>query len=204
MLAGSGSVNGPVVVAPAGNLGAGDAGGLGTFTINNNLALHGNTTLRISNNGGFPAQDIVNVSGNTTYGGVLTVTNITSDATVLTNGDAFQLFNVTGTPSGNFTGIVGTPAPGLAYSFAPASGILSVIIGVNTTPTNITAKVKGGNLELSWPADHIGWRLQVQTNSLAGGLNTNWVDVPNAAAMSSVTNAINARNGAVFYRMVYP
>ena len=64
--------------------------------------------------------------------------------------------------------------------------------------------VNGGSLELSWPADHIGWRLQCQSNSLATGLYTNWVDVPNTATVSSVTNAINAANGAVFYRMVYP
>jgi hypothetical protein len=30
---------------------------------------------------------------------------------------------------------------------------------VNTTPTNIVFAVSGTNLNLSWPTDHIGWRL---------------------------------------------
>ena len=83
---------------------------------------------------------------------------------------------------------------------------LKVSVGnnVNTNPTNITSVVNGTNLELSWPADHIGWRLQVQTNSLSIGLGTNWVDVPNTGTVSSYTNVVNPANGSVFYRMVYP
>lgn len=83
---------------------------------------------------------------------------------------------------------------------------LNVSVGnnVNTNPTNMTSVVNGSNLELSWPADHIGWRLQAQTNSLSAGLGTNWVDVPNTSTVNSYTNVINAANGSVFYRMVYP
>ncbi len=76
--------------------------------------------------------------------------------------------------------------------------------GVNTNPTNITSIVNGTNLELSWPADHIGWRLQVQTNSLSTGLGNNWVDVPNTGTVNSYTNVVSPANGSVFYRMVYP
>ena len=64
--------------------------------------------------------------------------------------------------------------------------------------------VSGGDLILQWPADHTGWTLQVQTNSLNVGLNTNWSSVAGSALVNSVTNAINPENGAVFYRMVYP
>jgi hypothetical protein len=83
---------------------------------------------------------------------------------------------------------------------------LTVAVGnnVNTSPTNITTSVSGKTLTLSWPADHIGWRLQTQTNSLSTGLGTNWVDVPNTSTVNSCTNAINTANGSVFYRMVYP
>lgn len=75
---------------------------------------------------------------------------------------------------------------------------------VNTTPTNLLAVVNGGNLELTWPSDHIGWRLQVQTNSLSTGIASNWVDVAGSTTVNSVTNTINPANGSVFYRMVYP
>jgi hypothetical protein len=56
---------------------------------------------------------------------------------------------------------------------------------------------------LSWPADHIGWRLQVQTNSLSVGITTNWFDL----AGTSTTNSVNitiSTNGTVFYRLIYP
>ena len=95
-------------------------------------------------------------------------------------------------------GLVGLIAG--AVVVAPAGTIATV----NTNPANIVAVVNGNNLELSWPADHTGWRLEVQTNSLTTGLYTNWVNVPGTAALHAVTNAINAANGAVFYRMVYP
>jgi hypothetical protein len=76
---------------------------------------------------------------------------------------------------------------------------------VNTNPTNITFTVSSGNqLILSWPADHIGWHLQVQTNSLSTGLGTNWVTIPGTDAAGSYTNTINPVSGAVFYRQVYP
>ena len=44
------------------------------------------------------------------------------------------------------------------------------VVGVATNPTNITSTVSGNVLSLTWPADHIGWHLQVQTNSLTAGL----------------------------------
>ena len=64
--------------------------------------------------------------------------------------------------------------------------------------------VNAGKLELSWPADHIGWRLQAQTNSLTTGLGTNWAAIPGTAAVNHYTNTIDASKPAVFYHMVYP
>ena len=55
---------------------------------------------------------------------------------------------------------------------------------------------------LSWPADHIGWRLQAQTN--AYGLGTNWLDVPNSSASGQMTFPLDPSAGCVFYRLVYP
>ena len=108
----------------------------------------------------------------------LTVTNTTSDATPLTTSDTFQLFNVSGSKSGNFAGIAGSPGTGLAYSFNPASGVLSIITQtIANNPTNITFSVSGNTLTLSWPSDHLGWILQSQTNSINAGLSANWFDV---------------------------
>ena len=81
---------------------------------------------------------------------------------------------------------------------------LSIAPSVNTAPTNITTVVSGNLLTLSWPADHTGWRLQVQTNSLSTGLHTNWVDVAGSTTVNSVNATLDPANGTVFYRMVYP
>jgi hypothetical protein len=78
------------------------------------------------------------------------------------------------------------------------------VVGVATNPTNITTAISGNVLTLSWPADHIGWRLQVQTNSLTTGLGLGWTDVAGSASVNSVNVTISPANGAVFYRMVYP
>jgi autotransporter-associated beta strand protein len=180
-LAGIGSLNGAIVVAPTGNLGAGDAAAVGTLTINSNLTLSGNATLRINKTSGSPVQDNVTISGNIIYGGILTVTNITSDATPLTTSDTFQLFSVAGLTNGNFTSIVGSPGAGLGYSFNPTNGVLSIvsnavvsapIAGFSGTPTNIFVTQS------------------VVFTDLSTGSITNWIW--NFGNGSSVTNTSNA------------
>ena len=89
-------------------------------------------------------------------------------------------------------------------TFITGSGSLLVVPPVNTARTNLIASVSGNTLTLSWPTDHTGWRLQVQTNSLATGLSSGWTDVPGTAAANSYNASINPANGTVFYRMVYP
>jgi polygalacturonase len=71
-------------------------------------------------------------------------------------------------------------------------------------PTNITAQVVGNQLQLSWPQDHLGWLLEIQTNDLSAGLNTNWVAVPNSTNVMATNIVINPANGSVFLRLVYP
>lgn len=202
-LAGVGGVSGPLVVGPAGNLEAGDAGGIGYFTLESTpLTLHGNTTLRISKTGGSITYDQISGASSTTFGGVLTVTNITSDATPLAAGDTFQLFGSGGT--GNFTSIVGSPGTNLAYQFTPATGVLSVV--VNTVPNNpypIGFSVSGNTLKLAWPNDP-GWILQSQTNSAGVGLGANWVDVAGSSSVTNSSITINPANPTVFFRLRHP
>lgn len=75
---------------------------------------------------------------------------------------------------------------------------------VNATPTNIVFTVTGNQLTLSWPADHTGWRLQAQTNSLNVGITTNWANVNGSSTTNQIVVPINLTNGSVFYRLVYP
>jgi hypothetical protein len=79
-------------------------------------------------------------------------------------------------------------------------GVSAPAVALN--PTNITTVVSGNALTLSWPADHRGWRLQVQTNQ--SGMGTNWVTLPGTDLVTSTNLPINPANHAVFYRLIYP
>jgi len=71
-------------------------------------------------------------------------------------------------------------------------------------PSNIVMQVVGNQLQLSWPQDHLGWRLQIQTNNLANGLGTNWVTVPNSTNVLGTNILISPSNNSVFLRLIYP
>ena len=80
----------------------------------------------------------------------------------------------------------------------------NLVPSINLAPTNIVFSVMNNQLTLAWPADHTGWRLQAQTNSLAAGLGTNWADVTGSTTTNRVIIPINPTNGIVFYRVVSP
>ena len=67
--------------------------------------------------------------------------------------------------------------------------------------TNIVSQVNGDTLQLTWPQDHLGWRLQVQTNSLT---DNNWVDVPDSASVTTENLTLDPANGSVYFRLIYP
>jgi cellulose 1,4-beta-cellobiosidase len=71
---------------------------------------------------------------------------------------------------------------------------------VATTLTQCAASLNSGQSQLSWPADHTGWRLQAQTNLLG----TNWVTVANSSGTNQMLIPISPTNGGVFIRLVYP
>ena len=71
-------------------------------------------------------------------------------------------------------------------------------------PTNITVRTSSGQVQLSWPQDHLGWRLQMQTNAPGSGLGTNWVTVSNSTNITSTNIIFNTAYGSVFFRLIYP
>jgi autotransporter-associated beta strand protein len=89
-------------------------------------------------------------------------------------------------------------------SYISGLGSLRVAAPVATNPTNIVAVVDGSNLNLSWPADHIGWRLETQTNALSVGLSTNWSVWPGSDTTNAISVPISPANPTVFFRLVYP
>jgi len=199
-LAGNGTLGGSTTIQSGGTLTPGN-NGIGRLTVNNNVTLQTGGTTRLELNKAANTNDVLQISGTLTYGGTLTVTNLTG---TLVLGDSFKLFN-----AANFTGSFAATnlpslSPDLAWQFNPISGTLTVVSAIATNPINLTWFASGNNLTLSWPADHTGWRLQVQTNSLATGLNTNWFDVPGATTNNSITLPVDSNYGSMFYRLIFP
>jgi autotransporter-associated beta strand protein len=192
---GSGTIPGTVTARTGGGVAPGD-NGIGTMTINNALTLESGSSNVFEVNKTAGTHDQVNVTA-VTYGGTLYATNVSGS---LTPGDSFAIFSA-GSETGNFTTIAGSPGAGLAWGFNPTNGVLSVVSGVATNPTNITVSVSSGNLNLSWPADHLGWTLQ--TNSVGLTATNMWFAYPGSASLTSVAIPIDTTRTNVFYRLTY-
>jgi len=74
---------------------------------------------------------------------------------------------------------------------------------VSLFPPPLTFSNSGNQLQLGWPVDHLGWTLEVQTNSLNTGLGTNWVPVTNSTSTNQMTIQLNPAAGNTFFRLVY-
>jgi len=202
-LAGSGSVAGSVVVNTNGAIGGGPAASIGTFTIGGDLTLNsgGNAFIRV-NKSLAQSNDVVSVTGALSHtalgtnGGTVTVTNI--GGTAIAAGDTFKIFNkaMTGGASLNISGAGLTWTNNLAVDGSISAG--PAVSTVATNPTNMTFSVSGGNLTISWPADHQGWYLQMNTNSLS---SNSWTDVANSNTGTNSVIPIDQTKRNVFFRM---
>ena len=136
-----------------------------------------------SNTSLVPANNIV-------FGGSGTARNVT----------VTPLAGQSGTTAITVTVVNGTDATSTAFT-------LNVTNSIATNPTNISYALGSGNLTLSWPSDHTGWRLLVQTNNLGGGISVNtndWTTVANSQQTNQVVLPVNPTLPAAFYRLVYP
>jgi len=208
MLGGTGAIGGAISVQAGGTLAPGIAARgaltntIGTLTAGSAAAVSGAVTMKI-NRDVLPNSDKFVAPGITVNSGAaLTVNNLS--ATSFAAGDTFTLFS---SPiSGAFSSVTLPALLGTNLFWTnnlAVNGTIAVVaaVTVNPNPAPITFSVSGGILTLSWPPDHTGWTLQVQTNSLAVGLGANWVAVPGSTATNTVSVPINTSTGAVFYRL---
>ena len=203
-LGGNGTIAGPVVVESGGNLAPGAS--IGVLTVNSNLTLNGTFTAELNSSAATNCDRVIGLN-DVLYGGALAVTNI---GPALTASDTFQLFSAT-TYAGAFASITpATPGAGLTWNTntLTADGTLRIAAiggGPATNPTNIVSSVGGGNLTLSWPAGHLGWTLQTQTNTRSVGLvpATNaWFNVAGSASVTNIVIPVGTANPTVFYRLM--
>lgn len=193
VLGGSGLVAGQVTISPGGTLNPGV--GLGTFTVGG-LTLLGGVTIEI-NKSQIPSNDLCVVNGVLTNGGtgVIMITNL---GPALAAGDKFKLFSKA-VINGSALAISPAPGPNLAWNNRlVVDGTVQV---VSTLPANLNVTVGAQNLlALSWPVDHIGWRLQVQTNNLT---LPNWTDVAGSTSTNQMFLPIDPDVNA-FFRLMPP
>ena len=160
------------------------------------------------------------------FDGVNPSFNITNGTLTLSGTTSFQVNN-TGSPlvvsnylliatnAGSVSSVAGAVPLSVTVNGGGTAGINSLVISnhllylvvassVNLSRTNLAFTVSGGGttLNLSWPADHLGWTLQ--TNSL-GLANTNdWFPYPGSTSLTNVIIPIDPRQPAVFYRLMHP
>jgi hypothetical protein len=142
----------------------------------------------------------LNVGGTNWVAGVFPLISYTGSIA----GDGYGALNLVSLPvgvGGYLSNDVANLAVDMVVTNAPA------VVTVNTNPVPMAFTVQGNSLNLAWPPDHRGWRLEAQTNSLGNGLNaaTNaWFTVSGSTGVTNESFTIDHTTGTVFYRLAYP
>jgi autotransporter-associated beta strand protein len=198
-LAGFGTIRGNVLADVGSTVNVGLP--TGVLTVTTNVELAGAVNLNINQTNTPNSSELAAQHFAIDPTATLTVTNTGS---ALTGNEVFQLFSqpVSGFASVTLPTLTSPLSWTNRLSIDGTIAVLGTI--VNTNPTPLTTVVSGNALTLGWPTDHIGWQLQVQTNSLSNGIGTNWVNVTGSLTTNQVSVLVNPANSAVFYRLVYP
>ena len=210
VLGGSGAINAAATVQAGGAILGGDANYSNTLAINGALNLgDGSSAVTYSS---FKIAAGGNVSATAlAVSGINIVNLLDASLAVGTN----TLFTYGGGSVGGDNGFAGfqlgtVPSGVTAQLLDTGSAVQLAVTATATVATNaptLARSVSDGNLNLSWPSDHIGWRLLEQTNHLPAGisLNTNdWSTVAGSAGTNQVSIPIDTTMPTEFYRMVYP
>ena len=155
----------------------------------------------------------------------LTAASITIDPTAtllvtnrgpsLANGTKFTLFSTpVAFPAGSITLPITDPTGTTNYVWTTnltVDGSITLVSGgvnpIASNPTNMVFGLTNNVLTIQWPADHTGWLLQVQTNSLNAGLNpltNSWFTIPGTSSVDTTNITVNPTNPTVFFRLVSP
>jgi hypothetical protein len=104
-----------------------------------------------------------------------------------TDSNSVRSLSGKGTPDSSDDSGSSISHPGLSAALQPILGILTITLSQNT-------------LKLDWPADHIGWTLQIQTNPG----NSQWLPVLGSSETNHLTLALDRVNACVLFRLVAP
>jgi hypothetical protein len=73
-------------------------------------------------------------------------------------------------------------------------------VSLSQLPVNFS--ITNNGVQFSWPSDHTGWRLMMNTNDL--GNSAAWQPVLNSSATNQIWLPLDATQPNVFFRLVYP
>jgi autotransporter-associated beta strand protein len=199
-LSGASSIGGNVDLL-AGTFGAAPVGAVGSLSVGGNLTIASGVTLLAGVNRSLsPSNSVYNVTGliNYTSGGTLKLIN---GGPLLQVGDKFTIFSQ---PVTNLTLV--TPGVTVQNDLALDGSVTVATAAPAPTLTVTVSGVGSTTLNLSWPAIWTGGvHLQVQTNTLAKGLSSNWVTIAGTDASNTFSTPINkGTNVSVFYRLIAP
>lgn len=184
-LGGSGTIAGSVTVNPGATISPGNP--VGPLTIGGNVALGGTTFIQL--NKALATNDVIVSSASMSYGGVLSLTNLSIG---LTAGDSFKIF-AAGSYSGAFTNILpAIPAVGLAWNTNTlvSDGTLSIVAAPTLRPQIASITAIGSDLVISGSNGPAGWPYLVLTS-------TN-LTMPASAWNISATNNFDAGGNFIF------
>jgi fibronectin-binding autotransporter adhesin len=208
VLSGNGTITGAVAVDSSGGnvVSVNPGNGIGTLTVSGGLTLASSSVVTMElNRSATQTSDRINATV-TPNGATLIVTNI--GGTLITD-STFQLFSGGVTGFGSVS-LPATDATGLiTYTWQnniATTGSIKLLSGMSAASAPITSAISGGGatLDLSWPADHRGWTLQCQTNTLNVGITSTWYGVPGSTTNIAHTVPIVPGNPTVFYRLTLP
>ncbi len=199
-LTGNGIVLGSVTAGSGSTISPGFS--VGTLLITNTLTFQAGSTNIMHLDPLNGTNDSISGLRSVSFGGKLILTNMNDSFSA---GDTFKLFTAANYGD-SFSSIVWPPLSGNLYwtNRLALDGTIAVEVALNTTPTILASAVVGNSLELSWPDDHTGWRLEGQTNAPGASLTTKWFTVPGSAETNRIFIPVNSTNGSAFYRLVYP
>lgn len=205
--------NGRLEINAGGTFTPGGAGVIGNFTVEGRFDLNagspdGKLVVDVDLNNPLK-NDILYVDKWSNFRGALVMNNI--GTTPFAAGQSFLIysnnFGFPNTPEVAFdlTNKITPVVPGIGlqwdYSNLKSNGILAVVSAPVTPPTITSTATGGTNLTVSWPKDHVGYQLQVQTNDLATGISTNWFPIEGSENSNTVSVAIDPNSPAVFFRL---
>lgn len=194
-LGGAGCITGSVTIKPAGTVAPGTMTNIALLTISN-VTLQGTALMKLTS---INANNDQLISTNITYGGTLTVTNLSMAP--LTNGENYQLFSAA-SYSGEFNAFnLPPPGAGLAWNWNPTDGLLTVVTGPASPPKILSQESSATNFTFSFAtAPGLDYTIWGNTNLAT----SNWMVVTNFIG-DGLTDPVNVLvspcNPAEFFRV---